>query len=154
MAAGNWTVFDSAKKYIADGTINIATDTIKVALFTSTAAFTSASITTYSTTNEVAGTNGYTQGGVAVLTAAGVAAVTFSGSTTKYGPTAANASWTASGGSIVARYALLYANVTRNTIVNPVIGFVLLDTTPADVTTTTGNQLVVNTPANGFFTLA
>jgi hypothetical protein len=42
----------------------------------------------------------------------------------------------------VARYAMLYKSGTANSITNPVIAFVLLDTTPADVTTTTGNQLV------------
>jgi hypothetical protein len=41
MAAGNWTLFDAAKKYIIDGTVDLDTDTLKIALYTSTAAFTS-----------------------------------------------------------------------------------------------------------------
>lgn len=149
MAAGTWTVFDSFKKYIGDGTIDFDTDTLKIALFTSTAAFASSSITTYSTTNELSTANGYTAGGVTITGAT----VTYSGTTAKYGVSASNASWTASGGSIVARYAVLYKSGTANSITNPVIAFVLLDSTPADVTTTTGNTLTINTPANGYFTM-
>jgi hypothetical protein len=149
MAAGTWTVFDSAKKYIGDGTIDMDTDTLKIALFTSTAAFTTGSITTYSTTNELSTANGYTAGGVTITGST----ITFSGTTAKYGVSASAASWTASGGSIVARYAVLYKSGTANSITNPVICYVLLDSTPADVTTTTGNTLQINTPANGYFTL-
>jgi hypothetical protein len=149
MAAGTWTVFDSAKEYIGDGTIDMDTDTLKVALFTSTAAFTSGSITTYSTANEVAAGNGYAAGGVTVTGAT----VTYSGSTAKYGAGASTASWTASGGSIVARYAVLYKSGTANGVTNPVIAFVLLDNTPANVTVTAGNVLAIATPTNGFFTM-
>lgn len=150
MAAGTWTLFDAAKKYIGDGTVDIDTDTLKIALYTSTAAVTSSSLTVYSTTNEVATANGYTAGGVTITGAT----ITQASGTAKYGVGASNASWTASGGSIVARHAVLYKSGTANSITNPVIAFVVLDSTPADVTTTTGNTLTINTPTNGYFTLA
>ncbi|MFP9058875.1 hypothetical protein, partial [Enterococcus faecalis] len=77
-------------------------------------------------TNEVAQANGYTTGGVAVtLTLSGTTSVTASFST--------NPTWTASGGSITARWAVLYE------LGGNVLCYVLLDNTPADVTTTNGN---------------
>ncbi|MEO7836209.1 MAG: hypothetical protein ABIS21_01045 [Acidimicrobiales bacterium] len=56
--------------------------------------------------------------------------------------------WTASGGSIVARYAVIYEVAGR------VLCYALLDSTPADVTATTGNTLTVAANASGLFTLA
>jgi hypothetical protein len=148
MAAGNWIMPDTAKKYLVDGTIDFDTDTIKMALFNSSYAPTVAGTTTYSTTNELSTANGYTQAGVTMSSPA----VTQSGSSTKL-TAGGNAVWTASGGSITARYAVLYKSGTANSITNPIVGYCLLDTTPADVTTTTGNTLTITTPATGFFTL-
>jgi hypothetical protein len=145
MAAGNWIMVDTAKKYVMDGTIDFDTDTIKMALFTSTYAPTVAGTTLYSTTNELTTANGYTAGGVTMT-----GQVTATGSTTKL-TASNNASWTASGGSITARYAVLYKSGTANSITNPIVGYCLLDTAPADVTVTTGNTLTINTPAGGFF---
>jgi uncharacterized protein with von Willebrand factor type A (vWA) domain len=57
----------------------------------------------------------------------------------------ANPAWTASGGSIAARYAAVYE------VGGDVLAYCLLDTTPADVTVTSGNVLTVksdNTAAN------
>jgi hypothetical protein len=59
-----------------------------------------------------------------------------------------DATWTASGGSIVARFAVIY-EVTGN-----VVCYCLLDSTPADVTVTTGNTLTVQIAAGGVFDLA
>lgn len=56
--------------------------------------------------------------------------------------------WTASGGSIVARYAVLY-EVGGN-----VLAYCLLDSAPADVTATTGNTLTFTINASGVATLA
>ncbi|MDQ6721070.1 MAG: hypothetical protein M3003_09800, partial [Candidatus Dormibacteraeota bacterium] len=91
-------------------------------------------------TNEVAQANGYTTGGIAVsFTLAGTTTVTASG--------ASNPVWTASGGSITARFAAIY-EVSGN-----VLCFCTLDSTPADVTITTGNTLTVAI-SSGAFTLA
>lgn len=146
MAAGNWIMFDQAKKYLADGTIDFDTDTIKMALLTSswTPALTPTVWATISG-NEVANANGYTTGGATV---AGTATAT--GSTTKLSASADTA-WTASGGSITARFAVLYKSGTANSLTNPVIGYLLLDTTPADVTVTAGNALTIQRHANGFW---
>lgn len=146
MAAGNWIVYDSAKVYLGDGTIDFNSNTLAVALVTST--YTPAlTHTVYgSLTNELSTANGYTVGGVAVT---GSISSVPAGSTPAYSIT--QAQWTASGGSIVARYAVLYVNATVNSIVKPLIARVLLDTTPADVTVTTGNTLTIS--AGNVFTL-
>lgn len=56
--------------------------------------------------------------------------------------------WTASGGDIVARFAVIY-EVGGN-----VLCYCTLDTTPADVTAVNGNTLTIQTHASGVFTLA
>ena len=66
---------------------------------------------------------------------------------------AADTTWTASGGSIVARRAVIRVVGTINSQVDPLIASILLDTTPADVTTTTGNVLTLAWNASGIFTL-
>ena len=100
--------------------------------------------------NEISGTNGYTTGG-ATLT--GVVAATAGNDGAKL--SSGNAVWTASGGSIAAfRYAVLYYVGTLWGIVNPVIGHILCDNTPADIpATTTGNTLTITCPATGWFDL-
>jgi hypothetical protein len=55
--------------------------------------------------------------------------------------------WTASGGSITARFAVIY-EVGGN-----VLCYCLLDSAPADVTATDGNPLTVQIAASGLLTL-
>ena len=50
-----------------------------------------------------------------------------------------NASWTASGGSIVARWLVIYVDATVNSIVKPILGYFLMDNTPADYTIASGD---------------
>ena len=67
MAAGNWIMFDPAKQYLADGTVDFDTDTLKMALLTSgyTPSLSHANWAALSG-SEVANGNGYTTGGAAV----------------------------------------------------------------------------------------
>lgn len=139
MAAGAWTFTNGTRTSLLNGTFDIDTDSYKVALFLSTSNIGAASTTFAGVTNEHAAANGYAAGGVAVtLTLAGTTTVTVAAS--------ANPTWTASGGSIIARFAVLY-EVGGN-----VIAYCLLDATPADFTTTTGNTLTINMAS--IFTLA
>lgn len=151
-AAGKWKLYDLAKKYIGDGTHDLDdTTNWKVALFLSTSNCNTLSVGTGvygDLTNEHANANGYTTGGVAVagetfINAAGT--VTFKCN---------DAVWTASGGSIIARFGVLYRNATVNTIVKPLLCVCLMDTTPADVTATTGNTLTIQMNAAGLLTLS
>ena len=140
MAAGAWTFTNGARTSLIDGTFDMNSDTFKIALFLSTSNIGAASTTYAGLTNEHSNANGYTTGGAATT-------IALSGTTTVTVDTS-DVSWTASGGSIVARFAVLY-EVGGN-----VLCYCLLDSTPADVTQTDGNTLTVAAHASGVFTLA
>lgn len=141
MAAGAWTFPDGARTKLIDGTFDIDTDSWKMALFLSTSNIGAASTTFAGVTNEHAAANGYTAGGIAVtLTLAGTTTVTVDIDTDPI--------WTASGGSIVARFAVIYE------VAGNVLCYCLLDDAPADVTATDGNTLTVSAHVSGVFTLA
>src|ERR1051325_1818290 len=141
MAAGTWTFPDGARTKLLNGTFDIDTDSWKCALFLSTSNIGAASTTYAGVTNEHANANGYTTGGIAVT-------LTLAGTTTVTVDISADPTWTASGGSIVARFAVIYE------VSGKVLCYCLLDSTPADVTVTDGNTLTVQISASGVFTLA
>ena len=131
MTAGTWTVPSGGRTKMVDGTFDIDSDTWRIALVTSSSNIGSSSTTWAGVTNEVSQANRYTTGGASVtltLTGTGSVAIGFS----------SNPSWTASGGSIVARWAVIYE------LGGNVLCYVLLDNTPADTTTTNGNTLTVS----------
>jgi len=141
MAAGTWTFTNGGRTSLVDGTFDLNTDTFKMALFLSTSNIGASSTTFAGVTNEHAAANGYTAGGAAIT-------LSLSGTTTVTVDISSDPVWTASGGSITARYAVIY-EVSGN-----VLCYALLDSTPADVTATTGNTLTVAANASGVFTLA
>ena len=141
MAAGPWTFTNEGRTKLLDGTFAIGADTFNMALFLSTSNIGAASTTYAGLTNQHANANGYTTGGIAVaLTTAGTTTVTVDVTTDPV--------WTASTGSIVARFAVIYE------VAGNVLCYCLLDNTPADVTVTDGNTLTVAIHADGVFTLA
>jgi hypothetical protein len=95
--------------------------------------------------NEIAGGTGYTAGGYAL---------TGSVSTTTNGfkLTTGNPTWTASGAGIAAwRYGVLYYLGALWGMTNPLIGYFLGDSAPADVPlTAAGNTLTITCPAAGW----
>lgn len=140
MAAGTWIFTDTLRTSLIDGTFDIDTDTFRIALFQSTSNLASGSTTYAGLTNEVATANGYVQNAKSVtLSISGTTSVTVDETT--------NPSWTASGGSITARFAVIY-KVSGN-----VLCYCLLDSAPADVTATDGNSLTMTIPATGLFTV-
>lgn len=152
MASGKWKVFDFAKLYLGDGTLDLNdTTNWKLALFQSTSNCNTLSVGTgiyADLTNEVANGNGYLTGGIAVTgitynQTAGVA--TFD---------CDNVVLTAVGGPVSARFAVLYKNATVNSIVKPCYCVCLLDTAPADVTVTDGNTLTIQINLSGITTLS
>lgn len=142
MAAGAWTFPNSARTDLLNGTFDLDTDTFLMALFLSTSNIGAGSTTYAGLTNEHANANGYTTGGISL------GQLSLSGTTTVTVDETTDPVWTASGGSIVARYAVIYESGGR------VLCYCLLDNTPADVTVTTGNTLTVAFNASGIFTLA
>lgn len=143
MAAGKWKLYNSAKEYIGDGTIDLDSHTFKIALFSSSSnANTLTNSTLASLTNEVANGFGYTTGGQAL------ANVTWTNSSGTVTFDADNVSWTASGGSITARYAVIYDDTAAS---DELLAVCLLDTTPADATAADGYQFNINFNASGIF---
>ena len=96
------SLFNHTAKRFADGA-NAVGDTYKVALYTAVTPNAAATTLAGVTKTEVANGNGYTTGGV---TLANVAVTTVTTNGAKFD--ADDASWTASGGSITASYAILY----------------------------------------------
>jgi hypothetical protein len=141
MAAGAWTFTNGGRTCLLDGTFDIDTDTFKMALLLSTSNIGAASTTYAGLTNEHANANGYTTGGASVT-------LTLAGTTTVTVDISSDPVWTASGGSITARFAAIYE------VGGKVLCYCLLDSTPADVTATDGNTLTVQINASGVFTLA
>ena len=142
MAAGAWTFTNQARTDLLNGTHDLDTNTYLMALFLSTSNIGAASTTYAGVTNEHANANGYTTGGFSL------GALTLAGTTTVTVDDPADAVWTASGGSIVARFAVIYKSGGN------VLCYCLLDSTPANVTATNGNTLTVAFHASGIFTLA
>lgn len=138
-------VYTPFKQYLLDGTIDLDSDPLKVMLLTSGYTFDAAhGALADVSTHEVAGT-GYTAGGE-LLT--GVA-VSLNGSNQAV-LNCNNISWT--GATITARWALLYANVTRNSVADPLIAAILLDDTPADVSSS-NMDFTLQMPADGLIKL-
>lgn len=135
MAAGNWTYTNSGRTDILNGTIVPGADTFKIALFLSTSNIGAGSTTYAGLTNEHANGNGYTTGGASVT-------LSLSGTTTVM-IDSTDATWAATGAGITARFAVLYEVGGR------VFAYCLLDSTPADVSQTAGNTLVVGIHSSG-----
>lgn len=134
-----WTFTNNSRANMLSGNQAIGTDTFKMALFQSTSNIGATSNAYSGVTNEVANGNGYTTGGTSVtLSLSGTTTVTVA---------ITDASWTASGGSITARFAVVYEVAANVTV------YCTLDSAPADVTVASGNTLTVS-GANNLFTLA
>jgi len=140
MAAGPWTLTNEGRTRLSNGEW-LDSDTYKIALFLSTSNIGAASTTYAALTNEHANANGYTTGGKSVT-------ISRSGTTTLTIDSTDPGVWTASGGSIVARFAVLYEVSGR------VFAYCLLDSTPADVTITDTNTLTITIHASGVLTIA
>lgn len=151
MAADAWVVYDQIVEVMADGTLDFDTDSFRVALVTSS--YTpSASHTAWSSIsgNEVANGNGYSTHGDGIT-------VTWSQTSGTATFDSDNPSWTASGGSITARYAVLVHDANGDNALAGTdipIAYSLLDNTPADVVANDGADLTIQISSNGYFQVA
>lgn len=149
MAAGAFTLFSKNKD---DLRINDLTGaTIMVALVTSsytpdTDSSTGHSLWSDVSANEIANGFGYVTGGGTLTDSAVAIAGGF-----KY--TSSNVVWTAVGGSIPAwRYAVVRVSGSLWGMTNPLIGYFVGDSTPADIPATTDtNILTLSIPSGGWF---
>lgn len=146
--AQKWLLYNKFKEYAGDGTIDLDNDTFKIGLYLSSSnAATLTNSVLADLTNEHANANGYTTGG---NTLANVTWTESSGTVTL---DADDTSWTASGGSITARFAVIYDD-TPTSPADPLVCYSLLDTTPADVTATDGNVLAINFHSSGIIAIS
>lgn len=148
MAAGPVNVYDNAIKFLMNGTLDLDTATLKLALFSSSMTVDLVNHDTLSDiSGEIANGNGYLTGGGTM------ASPVFTAVTNGYKFSSNDVTWDASGGAIPAwRYGVIYASGTYNGVVNPLVAYFLGDTTPADIPATSdGNSLQVRCPADGWF---
>lgn len=150
-AAGKWKLYEEAKLAIANGEIDFNDDAFEIALYLSTSDCDTltGTRTLASLTNQVATNYGYTQAdGAAGGKVLAVTAANSGGTITVDGD---NPVWTASGGSITARFAVIIDGTHATDIA---VAVCLLDTDPADVTATDGNTFTITQDASGMFTIS
>lgn len=141
MAAGAWIFTNVGRTKLLDGTFDIENDDYMMALFLSTSNIGPTSTTYALLDDEHAQQYGYMTGGKVVN-------LGLSGTTTVKADIVTDPVWTADGGSIIARYAVIYE------VGGDVLCYCLLDATPGDVEATDGNTLTVAAHDDGVFTLA
>lgn len=126
------TAYDTLWKLLATGGIDLDTDTLKLALVTSSY--------TPSTThdewadvsaNEVATGNGYTTGGVSL------SGVAVTNSNIDY----SDVTWNSLTKTF--RYAVCYKSGSGGGLTNPLLFYILLDSTPADIVSSGSNYTIV-----------
>jgi len=149
MTANAWDFYNIFTEYIGDGTCDMDEDSFKMALFLSTSNCATLTLDAYASfDNEHAQANGYTTGGQAMSSVVW----TRDAGSTMFDSDAPV--WTASGGSIVCRFAMIYDDTVAAPTADPPVCYSLLDNAPADVTVTDGNTLTVTPHASGIFTVA
>lgn len=112
------SIYPSWKDKIGEA-VNLASDSLKVALLTNSATYNSAHDEWADiSANEIANGNGYTTGGLAL------SSVTWTSDGTNNKLDAADAQWTASGGAITAYKAAIYDDTVAG---DPLIAFIDLD---------------------------
>lgn len=151
-AAGKWKVYEAAKLAYANSLIDFDSHTFRIGLFLSTSNaddLTLANAFLADFTNQHAGAFGYTQvaegvGKLVTLTTAR------SGGTVTIDETT-NPSWTAAGGPITARFAVIFDDSHASNIA---VCVSVLDTAPADVTATDTNTFTITMNVAGLFTMS
>lgn len=149
MAVGTITLFGANKddlniNALVAGTVNLA---LVTSSWTPDVTTSGNSVWANVSANEIASGGGYTTGGIALSSKVATAV------TGGWKFSSASPVWTASGGGIpVWRYGVFYYVGTLWSLTNPLIGYFLGDTTPANVPATTApNTLTITVPANGWF---
>lgn len=147
MAAQPWSFYNEAKKYLANGTLDLDTGVWRVALFKSTSNASTATLSLFSeVTNEVNNSNGYTTGGTSLLTVTW----TTGASASEYRWDCADPFWSCVTSDITSiQYAVIYQSTSAGG--GPLICYSSLSSAIFSVTPT--NRLTLNISANGIFEL-
>jgi hypothetical protein len=151
MAATAWQLYNSAKKYIGNGTITLGAGVFKMVLAQSASNASTFTLSTYaSVTNEVSAAGGYVTGGRNLVPATAQWTVGASAKQQKFTMSAVGLAFTASGASLVnIRYAIL--RNSTGAAAGKLLCFCQLSST--QFTVTSPNTLTVLPAATGIFTL-
>jgi hypothetical protein len=147
MAAGAFTFYNEAKKYLMDGSIDLNTSTFRMGLYTSASNATTATLSRHDqVTNEVTEATGYSSSGKALTVTWSVGA-----SASEYRFDATALIWTATGGNIAnVKFAVIFIE-GASAGARKLLCYSQLST--AQFTVTSGNTLTVTPSANGIFEL-
>lgn len=138
-----FNIYNAWSKNLGDSA-NSSSDTFKLGLTTSSYTPSQANHATLSDiTNEVSG-SGYAR--------ATLANVVFTRTSNVVKFSCDAVVFTASGGSITARYFFVYDD-TPTSPADPLVGYGLIDTNNLDVVTTNGNTLTITPNASGLYTI-
>ena len=151
MAASAWQLYNSAKKYIGNGTITLGAGVFKMVLATSASNTSTFTLSTYaSVTNEISATGGYVTGGKNLVPATALWTVGASAKQMKFTMSTVGLAFTASGASLTnIKYAIL-RNSTGATA-GKLLCFCQLSS--SQFTVTSPNTLTILPAATGIFTL-
>jgi hypothetical protein len=147
MAASAWQLYNSGKRYIGNGTIQLGVNNFKMALFTSASNTSTFTLSTFaSLTSEISATGGYVTGGKALVPATGQWTVGASAKQMKFTYSTVGLTFTASGSSLNdIKYAVIYNSAGK------LLCFCQLSS--SQFTVSSPNTLTVLPAATGVFTL-
>ena len=153
MAASAWQLYNDAKRYLGNGTIQLGVNNFRMALFRTSSNASTFTLSTYgSLTSEIAATGGYVAGGKALVPATGQWTTGASAKQMKFTYSTIGLTFTASGASLTdIRYAVIFQSAA--TLANgKLLCFCQLSS--LQFTVTSPNTLTVLPAATGVFTLA
>ena len=147
MAATAWQLYNSGKRYIGNGTIELGVGNFKMALLQSTSNTSTFTLSTFaSLTNEIAATGGYVTGGKVLVPATGQWTIGASAKQMKFTYSTIGVTFTASGAPLTnVKYAVIYQSGGK------LLCFCQLSST--QFTVASPNTLTVLPAATGVFTL-
>lgn len=139
------TPYNHLSSLLADKGIDWVDDTINLMLTTSSYVVDATHTVKADVTNELAAANGYSAGGIAL---ANKSLTQVSGLQYKASADDVTFAFT---GSVTFRYGVLHIVGTVNGLVDPLLAYILFDSTPADITTST--SYLVPWHPDGIFTI-
>jgi len=151
MAASAWQLYNSAKKYIGNGTITLGAGVFKMLLSRTSSNASTFTLSTYaSVTAEISATGGYVTGGKNLVPATAQWTVGASAKQMKYTMSTVGIAFTASGASLTnIRYAVL--RNSTGAAAGKLLCFCQLSS--SQFTVASPNTLTVLPAATGIFTL-
>jgi hypothetical protein len=147
MAASAWQLYNSGKRYIGNGTIELGVGNFKMALLTSASNTSTFTLSTFaSLTSEISATGGYVTGGKALNPATGQWTTGASAKQMKFTYSTVGVTFTASGAPLTnVKYAVIYQSGGK------LLCFCQLSS--SQFTVASPNTLTVLPAATGVFTL-